>query len=135
MCVGEGRFQKITKRVSRLFSRKKPEAEKPRKLSASQVIEPEKVVPPTGKTAPTRRYEHLERPTDCGATITELPWGITHICFMREVAMPPPPDDTVTVRDPVTRRLSRRKLRDGMRRTTGFYDESGALYDETNTNW
>lgn len=136
--MGDG-FKKITKRVKRFFGKKDPE-DPPKKLSASQIIKPEEVIPQHGKRAPksttrrTRRYEHLEQTTDCGATITELPWGVVHICF-HQVPEEPLPDDTVKVRDPVTRRLSRKKLKDGMKRTTGFYDESGVLYDETNTDW
>lgn len=73
-------------------------------------------------------------------------WGVVHVAFHDNIkeaaksrAKPPEPvdpyKDTVRVRDPVTRRLSRKKLSDGMKRTTGFYDESGVLYDETNTDW
>lgn len=142
--MSDGRFKKITKRVTRFFRKEKPE---PRSLSASKVIRPEEAVPRHGKKAPhsTRK---VTRPEDLktGVTVTETMWGVTHVAFHDNIkaaaerrARPPEPDDpykdTVRVRDPVTRRLSRKKLADGMKRTTGFYNQDGTLIDETNTDW
>ncbi len=63
-------------------------------------------------------------------TVTETPWGVVHVRFPE-----PEVDETVRVRDTVTRRLSRRKLMDGMNRTTGFYNADGSLIDQRDADW
>lgn len=122
--MGE-RISRITGRVKRLFA--KPDKSKPtQKISASQIIRPELAVPERGKPAP--KSTSL-RPIQRGSlTICVLRNGTTHVCYNRVLA-------TVKTRDPVTRRLSRKELTDGMRKTTGYYDESGVLFDESRTDW
>lgn len=63
--------------------------------------------------------------------VEKLPWGVTHVRFRTELDE----DDTAVVRDPVTRRLSRKKLNDGMRKTTGYYDARGRLLSEREARW
>jgi hypothetical protein len=86
-----------------------------------------------GKRAPvpTRR---LPRPEPVKIyEVEELPNGVTHIKFNYVVKING--DTAVIARDPVTRRLSRRKLKRGMSRTIGYYDQDGTLYNETQTDW
>lgn len=125
--MGE-RIKRITRRMKRLFT--KEVAADPPKLSASQVIRPELDIPSHGKRAPrsTTRRMVLKETQHGILTICVLRNGTTHVCFN---AAPP----TVSVRDPVTKRLSRKELMNGMRKTRGFYDKSGVLFDETGTNW
>jgi len=129
----------ITRRIMRsLFGKKKEEkeeeeAEKPRDLNASLVICPEMIASQNGKKAPksTARKAALSEPVE-RIKIYPLPWDIVHVVFLqaREET-----DDTLVTRDPVTRRLSRKKLNDGMKRTTGFYDKQGDLFDEKHASW
>jgi hypothetical protein len=130
--MGDG-WNKITRRVKRIFGAK--EEVQPKKLGASQVIRPEETVPRFGKAAPpstTRRARRPQQPKP-GYTVVHTPWGIVHVCFHPDG--PPEAGDNVAVRDPVTRRLSRKKLTDGMRRTTGFYNKDGSLIDEREDKW
>jgi hypothetical protein len=125
----DDRIKKITKRVKRLFKKEAPK--KPRPTGASEVICPEQVIPQHGKRAPkpTSKFSHSAVMRLENLTICVLANGTTHVKF--EI-----PDLTkVAVRDPVTRRLSRRELRDGMRKTTGFYDKKGNLHEESGTDW
>ena len=124
------RIKKITKRVKRLF--KKEELKKPRPTGASEIICPEQVIPAHGKRAPkpTSRFSHSAEMRLNDLVICVLANGTTHVKFET-----PPPIEKVPVRDPVTRRLSRRELRDGMRKTTGFYDVKGNLHEESGTDW
>ena len=122
--MGE-RIKRITGRVKRLFA--KPDKSKPtQKISASQIIRPELAVPERGKPAPkSTSFQPIKKGN---LTICVLRNGTTHVCYNNNLL-------TVKARDPVTRRLSRRELLDGMRKTEGYYDKSGVLYDESGTNW
>lgn len=140
--MGDG-WNKITRRVRRIFGAGSKE-ERPKKLSASQIIRPEESVPQHGKLAPpstTRRTRRPEKPKE-GVTVTETPWGVVHVqfhneCFekLKQPAEDKVDGDTVRVRDPVTRRLSRKKLTDGMKKTTGFYHPDGTLIDHQEEDW
>jgi len=127
--VGD-RINKITKRVKRIFKKEAPK--KPRPTGASEIICPELVIPAHGKRAPkpTSRFTHSEVVNLKNLAICVLANGTTHVKFET-----PPPIEKVPVRDPVTRRLSRKELTDGMRKTTGFYDVDGNLHDESRTDW
>lgn len=99
-------------------------------MSASQVIRPEEVIRESGKRAP-RMTPSSGRPRVAPLmTISELQNGITHANYHSDVLTA-----TTIVRDPITRRLSRKHLEQGMRRTTGYYDKTGALYDERDADW
>ena len=92
------------------------------------VIRPEQVVQP-GRPAP--RTTQRVRPAELESrrlTTVVLPDGTTHVVFPVKLS-------TVPVRDPVTRRLSRKQLNDGMRKTTGYYDDGGRLMSETDARW
>jgi hypothetical protein len=125
--VGE-RIKKITRRMKRLF--KKEEARKPRPISASQVICPEKVIREHGKRAPkpTSKFKKSELTRQDELVICVLPDGTTCVAFDVNLS-------DVPVRDPVTRRLSRKELTDGMRQANGFYDSKGNLRDESRIDW
>lgn len=143
--MGDG-WKKITRRVKRLFGAK-DESDNPRSLGASQIIRPEDAVPEHGKPAPpstTRRARRPDPPEE-GITITETRWGVVHVQFhngmyeaMKRAVKKKPVEfdwDSVPVRDPVTRRLSRKKLTDGMKKTTGFYNDDGTLIDHQEDDW
>jgi hypothetical protein len=130
----------ITRRVKRIFNRSET-SNKTVKISgktsqAIKIIRPEDVGEQDRRPPPTRR---MLRPRKIQAeatrfgclTITELPWGIVHIRFNAPHEQP----DTVVARDPITRSLSRRKLIGGMKRSTGYYDGAGKLYEETRADW
>lgn len=65
------------------------------------------------------RPPDLVQPT---VKIDVLPWGVTHVTFLKA-----PPTITVQVRDPVTRRLDRRELLEGMKSQVIYYDSNGRL--------
>ena len=127
MSVGK-RIDKITRRFRRILKTKAPD---PPKMSVSQIIRPEEIVRPYGKRAPktTRKVRQFE--SQDGLTVEVLPGGIVHVRFDTSSIR----CGRIAVRDPVTRRLARRQLDDGMRRTTGFYDKTGDLFGESKTNW
>lgn len=121
----------VTKRLLRaLFGPKKDPEKKPLSMNASVVLRPELIVPQHGKRAPRATTREVAGPL----SIHELPSGIVHVVFNRDLFDGAPSDNAV-VRDPVTRRLSRKRLTDGMRKTTGYYDKAGRLLDESNTDW
>jgi len=126
MSVGK-RIDKITRRFRRILKPKTPE---PPKMSVSQIIRPEEVVRSHGKPPKTTRRAHQCEARD-GVTIEVLPNGVVHVKFDVSSFR----FGVIAVRDPVTRRLNRRQLDDGMRRTTGFYDKAGDLFGESRTNW
>lgn len=132
-------FKSFTVRLMGLLKRGEP-APEPKKIETKRVIRPEQAIPEHGKQAPkssTRRLDDIGAPpADKPRMKTErLPGGVTHVKFTRPDDEHPRPKDSVAVRDPVTRRLSRRELRDGMSRDIDFYDEKGDLKGETNTTW
>ena len=138
-------WKKITRRFRRLLGAE-GEVEGPKRpLSVSQIICPEDVIPQHGKPAPPSIARPARQPetTPEGVTITNTPWGVTHVSFHENQIRAPETrlesyafdDDTVRVRDPVTRRLSRKKLLDGMNRTTGFYNPDGTLIDKSDVDW
>jgi len=122
--------ERISKRVIRALFGKKEGLSKPRDMNASDVICPEKVVPQHGKPPPRRttgKVESRKKPY-----LEELPGGIMHYAF---ASPPSSKKNTVITRDPITRRLSRKKLNDGLKRTTRFYHPDGTLFDETRADW
>jgi hypothetical protein len=124
-----------TGRFKRFFVKKKKRT--PINLSASQIIRPEQLARQNGRPPPrsTTRRKRRPDPTRVGHAVMRTPWGVTHVMFPRREDISRAIDKTITVRDPVTRRLSRRKLDDGLRRTTSYYKRDGELFDETGTNW
>lgn len=119
--MGDG-FKKITRRLKRLFV---AEEEKPTpKLSASQVIKPEEIIPQQGKPAPKTTTKRIRPPDliDPNIKVETLPWGVVHVIFAR-------PPVVVPVRDPITRRLDRRELLDGMKSQVIYYDKDGRLIE------
>lgn len=127
--MGE-RIKKMTDRITRIFKRKKLESiRKP--ISVTRIIRPEQVIRQHGKRAPRtiRRVRPTPEMVLKHITVCVLPNGTTHVKF--NGAKP----YTVAVRDPVTRRLSRSELRDGLRRTTDYYGRDGKLIDDFKTNW
>ena len=122
------RIKGITRRIKRLFVKEGRPAP-PKRLSASLVVRPEAVIPQHGKPAPktTRRQRRVED-SPSGLTITVLLGGVTHVIFPRETYRVP-------VRDPVTRRLSRKGLKDGMRKITNYYDDRGRLISDNDVRW
>jgi hypothetical protein len=136
--VGE-QIKKITRRIKRLFVKEKPKSNNRINLEASHILCPEKVTE-RGKRLPKTTRRARRETEDGEVTFEVLANGVVHVSFNRkELAIsgtaPTRKNGTIAVRDPITRRLSRRKLDEGMTRTTGFYDESGVLYDETHTDW
>jgi len=123
------RVRSITRRIKRLFKRE--EAVRPKKMAASQVIRPEQVIPLSGKPAPktTRRHRTPGAESEPSRlNITVLQSGVTHIIFPTELP-------SVPVRDPVTRRLSRKQLSAGMTKMTNYYDERGRLISDQDARW
>ncbi len=123
------RIKKMTDRITRIFKRKKLESiRKP--LVATKIIRPEQVIRQRGKRAPrtTRRVKPGSELVLKHITICVLANGTTHVKF--NGAKP----HIVVVRDPVTRHLSRRELRDGLRQTRSYYDTNGELFDDLKTN-
>lgn len=126
--MGDG-LKKITRRIKRLFVAE--ESHKlPPKLAASRVIAPEAVVPAHGKPAPrptTRRLkvdDSLAAPSSTEfVKVEHLPWGVVHVIFIQ-------PPVTVAIRDPITRRLDRRELAEGMKTTRIYYNKSGELLND-----
>jgi len=140
--VGDG-LKKITRRVARFFKRGDPEPPPEKRLSASQIIKPEETVPSRAEMpapASTRRVarpERGERTEALGSIeITVLQNGVTHVRFHTAPPPSPTPQSSIPVRDPVTRALSRKKLKDGMKRTTRFYNPDGTLaVDQEDDVW
>lgn len=131
LCCVAKKKDPVTKRPLRaLFGPKKAPEKKPPSMNASVVLRPELIVPQSGKRAPRATTRRVAGPL----SIHELPSGIVHVVFNRDLFDGVVTKDAV-VRDPVTRRLSRKKLTDGMRRVTEYYDRTGRLLDENNTDW
>lgn len=128
--MGDG-FRKITRRLKRLFVADS-EPKTPPKLNTSRVIKPEQVIPEQGKPAPKTTTRRIKPPEEAAppaslVKIEVLAWGVTHVQFIPvPVAVEPP---IVSARDPVTRRLDRRELRDGLKTQKIYYDERGRLID------
>jgi hypothetical protein len=118
--------------IRSIFGSKKAPEKAPPSMNASSVIRPEQSVPEHGKRAPRSTTRTHRR--QLGPGFHELPEGVIHVILNHDLFDGTPSDEAV-VRDPVTRRLSRKKLTDGMKRTTGFYDKSGRLLDERNADW
>ena len=135
--MGDG-FKRITRRVTRLFKRDKdPKPSKSKKLTASSVIKPEESVPPPGARGAPKSTRRIERPGQRPIEISVLQNGVTHIKFNNGAfgAMKTKGDEVV-VRDPITRQLSRKKLKDGMNRSSSYWNEDGTLnVDEEQTDW
>lgn len=119
--MGDG-LKRITRRIKRLFVAEEEQKAAPR-MGASQVIAPEQVV--MSESAVLRRHTtRLAKPVPPDATfrIDVLPWGVTHVQFIRLVV-----PTVVDARDPITRRLDRRTLFDGMKTQTTYYNKNGEL--------
>lgn len=129
-------LKKITRRIKRLISGNIEESPTSSKMiNPTIVVSPEDVIPLHGKPPPTRKYSRAElfqteteitREED--VSVCKLPGGITHIRFHAQ-------EDTVVGRDPITKRLSRKRLREGMKRTTSYYDQQGKLLEEFDAEW
>lgn len=67
-------------------------------------------------------------------TVSALPGGVTHISFNFDYSTLSAPTrlgyDTISIRDPITRRLSRRQVTGEIQRTTSYYDARGRLISD-----
>ena len=122
--MGE-RIKHITSRIKRVFGKEAPKEapkESPKKIRTSRVVRPEEsALPRPRKTPSTRKHKISPRVTIC-----VLADGTTHVSFPNGAIS----SKTVDVRDPITRRLSRRKLEGGIQKTTTYYGRDGRLISD-----
>lgn len=122
--------------MARLF--KKEETRKPtsvQRLTASQVIRPEEAVSPVERRKTTTSRPRPDADQDLAKskiTTTVLHDGTTHISFGNGAPgmLRAPEPEVIDVRDPVTRRITRKKITRGIKRTREFYKTDGTLIIE-----
>lgn len=125
--MGE-RIKRATRRFKKIFTKEKPKADPPKKMSASHVLRPEEAIASSGKRAPTTRRS---KPISEKMRVRPVTDNVVHVMFVgRKFAM-----RTVVVRDPITRTLSRKQVGGGIKKSRGYYDDHGDLYLDTRTKW